>query len=327
MKIIEVNAQEFDRLSSCEPGSNIYQSYQYAQYMNKKNCEPLFLQYIDDSNIVQAMAMFLLKKDSFFSFKLSAYCPFGFLTNYYDHELLKSFTNDLIVYFTDKKLKKIVIEPLIHLNDGKYTNKSICKIITDCGFEKTMDKYIYELDTNKSKKIKDIKNIIYKVVLLDNEQASKYYNEKTELLNIFKDHTLHYAYQLDVEKSLRELNQELSQCIDFIDENSENLKYAQDVEDTNSRILQIQKNLADLEQFKNKDKEILCVYSLIKYSDNYYIASIYNRNNTDLFDASKLLINQICKEAKKDGIESLFSEQEFYSSENMELVGEFTYNL
>lgn len=327
MKIKEVNAQEYEIFASLEPNANIFQSNLYAEVLLKKGYEPLFIEYLNDNDIAQAFGAFYIKKDSFFSFKPSAYCFSGFLTNYYDHKLLKVFIVDLIEYFKTKNIKKLVIDPFVFLNEGKYSNQSITKVITENGFVKSDDKYFYVYNMNNNNKSLTMHNIFLKTIQLekDYKQLHTLVNQESlDIYNSFKDKTILYAIELNVSKSITELNNELINANEFVAKNKDDIKLSQDVYDTLQRIKQINESLSYLDKFK-QEKVITCVICIIKYSDKYYVLFL-NDNNDSFLNYKELLLKDINKDAKKDDIKIIYSLNEMPNSDKQELIGEYTFN-
>ena len=120
MKLAKINAETFNQLAFAEPNSSIYQSTYFANYMSRQNYRPVFLQAINDSRTCIGLAMFLIKKKSLLSRKNVAYCPSGYLMNYYDKEELITFNELVSKYLKDKEnVDTVIIEPNLVLNNDE----------------------------------------------------------------------------------------------------------------------------------------------------------------------------------------------------------------
>lgn len=328
MKILEVNAQEFESIASLEPNGNIFQSCINAEVLKAKGYEPLFLEYLNDNGVAEAFASFSIKKDSFFSFKPTAYCFLGFLANYFDHNLLKQFSLDLIEYFKDKNIKKMVIQPFIYLKEGKFSNQAIIKVLLEAGFNKADDLFVYEYDLNNEFKVELKNNVFFKTMVLDSnyDQLNRLVDQNSlNIYNAFKDYTTLYALQLDVYKSKRELVIEMQDLEKFVSTFKDDLKRSQDVLDANNRISNIRQNLSYLEKYSNEEKTFLVLMGLIKYADRYYVVFNIDNDEDGFFNGQELLLNDLIKDSKKDKIKAIYSLKQFKNTEIKELIGEFVY--
>ena len=328
MKILEVNAQEFESIASLEPNGNIFQSCINAEILKAKGYEPLFLEYLNDNDVTEAFASFSLKKDSFLSFKPTAYCFLGFLANYFDHNLLRQFCLDLIEYFKNKNIKKMIIQPFIYLKEGEFSNQTIIKILLEVGFSKTDDLFIYEYNFDNEIEIELDNNIYFNTIVLDSnyDQLNKLVDQNSlNFYNAFKDYTTLYALQLDINKSKKELTFEMKDLEKFISEFKDDINRNQDVLNANKRISSIRQNLSYLEKYSNEEKTFLVLMGLIRYADRYYIVFNIDNDEDGFFNGQEVLLNDLIQDCKKEKIKAIYSLKQFKNTEIKELIGEFVY--
>ena len=125
MIIKELTNEEFENFSDNYPISSVYQTVEYALTMNKEGYSTMYVGLLDDDKIVAA-SLFLIEKDGKFKY---AYAPRGFLVDYNNYELVKTFTNGVKNYFgrigiAGIKLCPIIIKSVYNTNtDEKVENK------------------------------------------------------------------------------------------------------------------------------------------------------------------------------------------------------------
>ena len=95
MHIKELSNAEFNKFTDNYKVSSIYQTSEYAFVMNEQNYDSIFLGLIENDEVVAA-SLILIEKN--FGFKY-AYAPRGFLIDYTDFELLKTFTEEIKKYY------------------------------------------------------------------------------------------------------------------------------------------------------------------------------------------------------------------------------------
>lgn len=113
MYIKELTSEEFEQFSNQFEPSSIYQSEEYAKVMEKQQFSSLLIGFVDDYNNIAAASLVLIEKRYGFSY---AFAPRGFLINYSDYELVKSFTNHLKKYLGKKGIIAIKLCPMIIKN-------------------------------------------------------------------------------------------------------------------------------------------------------------------------------------------------------------------
>lgn len=115
MKITEIKRDEFNRVTGGFPQATFYQTQNWAVLKSYTGWSSLALGYENDKGELKAAGMFLLKKMPLISAYL-CYCPRGFLMDYSDTELLRSFVNDLKKYLKTKHVFELIIDPFLPLN-------------------------------------------------------------------------------------------------------------------------------------------------------------------------------------------------------------------
>lgn len=122
MYIKELTNEEFNNFTSSFKDKSIYQTSEYAFIMNKQNFDGVFVGLIDNEKIIAASLILIEKR---YGFKY-AYAPRGFLIDYNDIELLKTFTSLIKKYLSKLDVIAIKISPIIY-KEIIYKNKTIYK--------------------------------------------------------------------------------------------------------------------------------------------------------------------------------------------------------
>ncbi len=149
MHIKELTIAEFDLFAKNHILASYHQSSNYALFMGENNYEYDLIGYVDELGVIKAAALILIKKLSL-SLKYG-YSPKGFLIDYFDYNLLKSFTEDLKKYYA-KKLVFIKINPEIAIGEiNKYSkiinynhNITIRDYLKELGYTKLKDNMYFE---------------------------------------------------------------------------------------------------------------------------------------------------------------------------------------
>lgn len=123
MTIIELTELQFKNYSNIHSRKNYKQSIEYATLEETKNYKKLYLGLIDENENVHAATMILEKKINN-KYKYG-YVPNGYLIDFNNTELLKTFTNELKTYLKKLNYVYIRITPLI--NYQVYTSNFILK--------------------------------------------------------------------------------------------------------------------------------------------------------------------------------------------------------
>ena len=149
MHIKELTIAEFDAFAKTCPINSYYQSSNYALFMAENNYEYDLIGYVDELGVIKAAALILIKKLTI-TYKYG-YSPKGYLIDYFDYDLLKSFSEEIKKYYS-KKLIFIKINPEIAIGEinkhTKITNYNQNIVIRDylkeLGYKKLKDNLYFE---------------------------------------------------------------------------------------------------------------------------------------------------------------------------------------
>ncbi len=139
MILKEITDEEFNNFRNNYNMSSLYQSTEYSNVMENQKFENLYIGLFDNKNIVAATSILIYKNGK----KKYGYVPRGFLIDYNDINLLKTFTVQLKKLLSKKNIMAIKIAPLIIKStyDSKYnitTNNNyynnIFKNLTSLGY-------------------------------------------------------------------------------------------------------------------------------------------------------------------------------------------------
>lgn len=150
-----ISKEEFESFANNHPLSNYFQSKEYAEVLENLNIEYNLIGYFKDDKLEGASLIIL--KTYGIKYKYG-YSPKGFLIDYYNMELFKTFTKELKEYYIKKNVVFIKINPEIFIGDISKENL-LCKynsnlILTShfssCGYRKIDKKKISLVEENYS---------------------------------------------------------------------------------------------------------------------------------------------------------------------------------
>lgn len=149
MHIKELNIALFDAFASSSPISSHYESSRYAIFMGEQGYDYDLIGYVDELGVIKAATLILKKKIDLTH--RYGYAPKGFLIDYFDYDLLKSFVQDLKEYYKNE-LSFIKINPEIAIGEIDINTKSvnynqniiIRDYLTELGFNKLKDNLYFE---------------------------------------------------------------------------------------------------------------------------------------------------------------------------------------
>lgn len=167
MHIIELTELQFKNYSNIHSKKNYKQSIEYAKLKQMNGYSSIYLGLIDDNNNVHAATLILEKKINN-KYKYG-YVPNGYLINFYNLDLLKTFTIELKSYL--KKLNYIYIRITPLINYQVYNSDFILKE-NNSGIINEFKKIDYNFLPNTSK---------YKMVLKARDIHSTYKSFKRSL--------------------------------------------------------------------------------------------------------------------------------------------------
>lgn len=325
MILHEIQAKEFDNLAKAEPNTSIFQSSHYADYQLDKGYKPLFLEYDEDNGNCVALAMFLIKKEGLLGIKSNAYCPSGYLINFYDEEILRSFNDELIKYFKTKKINKIIIEPN-YSSINKYINDNLLKL----NYTKVKDINRYELDIETYENTISNHGILIRINKTNelNDKLLTIFNndqDKLKLFNCLKPYTyLYYAY-IDSYKSKEGLLNEKQEHQSFINEHSDDYKFNEQILQANKQIEEIDAYLNSIEKLENAygNDPILGLMCLSEYASNYEILFEIGLKESEEFNIYSFISDEIVKQAIENKC-NVSSFNKYKLNKEINLLGTYT---
>lgn len=167
MHIIELTELQFKNYSNIHSKKNYHQSVEYAKLKEMNGYKRLYLGLIDEFDNVHAACLILEKAIN--NKHKYGYVPSGYLINFYNLELVKTFTMELKNFLKKLNYVYVRINPLI--NYQIYNSDFILKE-NNSGIINELKKLEYLFIPNTSK---------YKMVLYGNDINSTYKNFKRSL--------------------------------------------------------------------------------------------------------------------------------------------------
>lgn len=174
MKIVKLNAAQFDKYASTHRFRNYYQTSQYANVMARFGYHAQFLGFANDDNKIIG-ATLIIYKDVFMHYKI-AYAPHGILFDYEDNETVKEMAKVLKKTLGSQGFMLIRIDPYIPLtirdhegNIMNFNNKGnqIIENLTKAGFNYKGKNLFFETEKPRWEALvllqKDIREIFAKV--------------------------------------------------------------------------------------------------------------------------------------------------------------------
>ena len=110
MKIIVLTQTQYKNYSNIHSQRNIGQTIEYSLLEENKKYKKLFLGLIDESNNLCAATLLLIKNIS--PNIKEAYSPNGFLLDYSNFSLVKTFTEELTKYLKNEKITYLITNPM-----------------------------------------------------------------------------------------------------------------------------------------------------------------------------------------------------------------------
>lgn len=174
MKIVKLNAEQFDKYASSHRYRNYYQSSQYANVMVKFGYHAQFLGIASDDNKLLG-ATLIIYKDAFMGNKI-AYAPRGILFDYENEENVKELVKVLKKTLSKEGIMLLRIDPYIPLNikdnEGNtmnFNNKgtNIIENLTKSGFKYKGQTLYFETEKPRWEALvllqRDIRDIFNKI--------------------------------------------------------------------------------------------------------------------------------------------------------------------
>ena len=301
MHIRELSNEEFNLFIEKFNDKSIYQTPEYAFAMNKQNFDSFLLGMADEDNNIVAASLILVEKT--YNFKY-AYAPRGFLIDYNNLNLLKTFTFLIKKYLGKLDIIAIKINPIIYKDiNSKQSFDEILKRFRrldyyhlgfNNSFEALKPRFEAIIDLNKNTndlfnelpkslktKIRSSENngiIIHKgnksnlnyLYLQTKRKYPRdlgYFEDIYDFFNKKKSAEFYYA-KIDTAKYLNKVRQEYQECLNLNDKiNNELLNIKNDKIITKK--MNIDKNLNDL-----KNELIYATKLNQNFKDGIVIASV-----------------------------------------------------
>lgn len=150
MKIKELTVQAFTEYAKNSPLKNYMQTEEYARFMGEIKYNYDYVGLVDDNDVIVAASLILWKKIGLNM--RYGYAPKGFLINYYDITLVRTFLEELKKFYSKKNMIFIKINPEIVIGEvNKNTfnteynpNLKLKQDMQSLGFLKLKDNLYFE---------------------------------------------------------------------------------------------------------------------------------------------------------------------------------------
>lgn len=110
MKLINLTQTQFRNYSNIHSQRNFGQTIEYSNLPENKKHKRIFLGLIDESNNLCAATLLIIKNIS--PSINEAYAPNGFLIDYSNFDLVKTFTEKLKIYLKNEKITYLITNPM-----------------------------------------------------------------------------------------------------------------------------------------------------------------------------------------------------------------------
>lgn len=129
MKLIEIKKEDYNSLTRNHPLASFEQTSNWADVKRSTGWKDYYLAYVDDNGQYLAFAMLLAKKMPLFK-RYLFYSPHGYLIDFDNSELVKSFNEELVKYLKGKGAFELIIDPYL-----SYQQRDINGNIVEGGIE------------------------------------------------------------------------------------------------------------------------------------------------------------------------------------------------
>ncbi len=331
MKLVEINPIEFNRFAKAEPNSTFYQTTNWANFYSFQDYTPIYLGYCNDDSFYEALGLFLINNKSSFLNK-EVICPYGFLTNFHDENIVEGFTSAIKKYFSKKGIRKIIINPNIQNTTTKTNNNLLINKLEKLGYKKTKDSFYY-LITKNNKKTK-VNNIVClnTYVIKNEEEINRISKNNPNYLRLYKTmgNTVHFIVcELDVEKSIAKINKEIDLARSYIDAHKKEKKYAEKIlskKDDISNRLNILLMLNDY--YKNINLfPVLALSCIVTHKKT--ITRLFSEETNDYKKLlnKDVILDMIYEYMDEKGYNELVSYSYVEGCQKINLIGELTYKI
>lgn len=303
MYIKEINDQEYTTFKRNFKQSSIYQTSNYANFLNWKGFKQIYVA-LGDKNTTKCAAAISYKNINGINY---GYCPNGYLIDYEDKELLKFFTVKIKDYLHTKKFSFLKIDPNIKIGTFKIyktiknENYNMIEFFESIGYKKIQKNATNPTMLPIFTPVINLKE--YKSALLRKNTRNKVKNSMRKGLSFHKVDPKYFLYNTNFEinmkkylefyksfhkdyetsifvvklekeeylkKSMENLNNELIKNKhlnkinnDYPTTKNENKKMNSDI-----KILALKKELADAYHLKNIKEELIISCALVIKNNN-----------------------------------------------------------
>ena len=159
MKIVTLTQTQYRNYSNIHSKRNFGQTIEYSMLNYNINKKRLFLGLIDDLNNIHAATLILIHNIT--PTIKEAIAPNGFLIDYSDFELVRSFTEELKLYLSKEKVTYLITNPMyknkvynknntIIENNENILNNLIKLDYQNIGYTSDFEKYDIIIENNNS---------------------------------------------------------------------------------------------------------------------------------------------------------------------------------
>ena len=164
MTFRELTIDEFNKFQQKHPLSNLYQTISYGMLMAENGFDYDLVGLLDDDNNILAASLILIKSIGIKCFY--GYAPRGFLLDYENEFILKTFIAKLKEYYYAKDTIFIKVNPNIIISEidnntfekDYYKTKNIIPSLIDNNFKKLRDNLYFESQLPRFTAIVDLNN-------------------------------------------------------------------------------------------------------------------------------------------------------------------------
>lgn len=142
MEIILLDEARFDSFAMSQPNYNFYQTSNYGKLMSKHGHNTYYLGLVDDQNNIKAATLMIVKNEKDNKRKMG-YAPRGFLIDWKDTELVKTFTEKIKEFLSKRSFTFLKVDPYIvyktydykkNININGETNESFVSNLQSLGY-------------------------------------------------------------------------------------------------------------------------------------------------------------------------------------------------
>lgn len=168
MMIKELTIQAFEEYVKNSPLKNYMQSEEYARLMGENKYNYDYVGLIDENDRIVGASLILWKKIGLNS--RYGYAPKGFLINYYDERLMRTFVEKLREFYLKRKMTFIKINPEIvvaEIDNKTFESRAnpnyrLKQKLADYGFNKLKDNVYFESINPRFNAYIELKNADFK---------------------------------------------------------------------------------------------------------------------------------------------------------------------